>query len=349
MDVLMKPLFSSIAALPFLALGVTAEADPFRAVALTGSEALITHALSMPGLPGEAREERERFEAMRGYRVIPGVAPMTDFRIRPVLSFDPNVNGGVPNGSIEIAGFTFNIDPDLVGQSDILIGLEASGTLRRNIAEGVALDVRARGSFARAPRVQVNRARMDVDACLRKQVNPSRYMHGCSGIGYTSTRMGEQVVLHGAIGGTQAFTAGSALHAVTLEAGVRNVRPGSGQNFTQGFLRGSTASALNNGTAIMSSLELGSAVERTQVTRLRASLSVAREIHGRPTSIGVQYNQSSGGMFLGEFRKDHTLGLSVTRQFTDQITLGANLTQTRSNAQLFNTGPSLGFTMQVNF
>lgn len=334
---------------PLIAGATPGGADILKAISYTGSEALVTHVLSLPGMPAGAAGERLRFEAARGYRAVPGVTPQRDFRIRPTLSLDPNVNGGLPNDSLTVSGLTFDIDPEFVGKSDILVGLEAFGAVRENIAPGLALDLRGRAWAAYAPRSGAVKSSIDMSACLRQQANASLYLHGCAGLEYRYQELGEQTVLNGSFGVSQAFGQGAAVHAVTAEVGLRHFMPGGGRKFSQAYGRLSTASALQNGTAILSQIEIGQKVERAQVTRLRASVTAIREVYGRPTSLGLFYSKTDGSIFLGSVRKDHNLGLAATRQMNDRITLTATLTQTRSNADLFNTGPSLGLNMQISF
>lgn len=345
----MKNVLTASMAAPFFALAAPAQADLFRAIVLSGSEALVTHALSLPGMPAQALDERGKFEAMRGYSRHPEVKPLSDFRIRPTLSFDPNVNGGVPNGSIDVAGLTFNIDPDYVGRSDVLIGLEALGAMRMNLADGLSFGVQGRASAEYAPREKVTRLSANVETCLRQQLNPSRYIHACAGAAYSSVKLSKQTAVNGTVGITQAFGATGALHAVTAEIGARHIFPSGRKDFTQGFVRLSTVSAFQRGMAVTTRLELGQAVADTQVARLRAGLGVVKDIQGRPTSLSITYSRSSGGRFLGQPRRDQNLGLTVTRQMTDKITLSATVSQTRSTAKLFNTGPSIGLGIQMNF
>lgn len=346
----MKHLLKASALAPLLVLAAPAQADLLRSVALSGSEVLVTHTLSLQGMPQSATEELDRFKAMRGYTQRPGVEALTDFRIRPTLSFDRNVNGGVPNSTIDVAGLTFNIDPEFVGKSDIMVGVEAMGAMRRNLSEGLSFGLQGRVSVERAPRVGVNRIQADIEACLRQKLSASRFIHGCAGAGYASVKLGSQTALNGVIGFTQAFGTGQAgLHAVTVELGARHIMPGAGRDFTQGFVRLSSVHALQSGMVLNGRLEIGQSVKDIQVTRLRASLGAIRDIAGRPTGLSVNYSRSEGSMFLGQKRRDHNIGLSVTRQMTDKISLTANITQTRSSASLFNTGPVVGFGLKMNF
>lgn len=338
-------LAAQIAAMPALA-----KADIFQAVGLTGSEALITHALSQPGMPARAAHDRAQFEARRGYARLPGIDGVRGIRFRPVLSFDPNVNGGVPGDRVEVAGLTFMVDPDLVGKSGVLLGMEGQAWMRENIAPGMALDLGLRGLVAHAPQQRATRIALDAHGCIRQQVNASRYLHGCSTLRYRSTRMGSQVSAEALLGMTQAFGGGAwGYHAVTGEMGLRRIMPRGGTHWNQGFVRVSTVSALRNGTALTASLEIGQAVRGAHVSRINTSFGVLRVIAGRPTSVSAFYNQASGGIFLGAPRRDHTVGLAVTRQLNDQFTMTASVSQTRSNASLFSTGPSIGLGVQARF
>ena len=345
----MTRLLSTALCASLLALASPVAADPIRAVVYTGSEALVTHVLSLPGMPEEAQDEQARFEAARGYRSLPGTEGMRDVSFRPVLTFDPNVNGGLPGDRLQVAGLTFLVDPEYVRKSGILIRMEAAAVMRENISPGLALDLRARGMVGYSPQHQVGKLAVDLQGCLRYQANPSRYFHGCTGLNHQRVKLGHQTELHAAIGATQAFGAGRSLHAVTGEIGVRRVFSQGSTPWSQGYVRVSTATALQNGTAIVTSLELGQAVRDVQATGLRASVGLMRDIAGRPTSISVFYSRSQGGMFLGEARRDQTFGVGVTREMSDKLSISASISRTRSNASLFNAGPSLGMNVSYRF
>jgi hypothetical protein len=335
-----------------LLIGLTtlpAAADQVRATLLSGSEALVTHFLSQPGLPIAAYHQLQQFEEMQGYGPETRTGGLTYFRVRPLLSYDPNVTGGVPNDSIQVAGFDFSIDPEFVGKGDMLLGVDVRAGLRKNLAPRLALDARASGSFGYAPRVEVSKASLDADLCLRYQSNRSRYIHGCVGADVRLVELGDQRSLRASTGITQAFTTGSTIHAVTGELGLRKVFPEFGTDWTQAYLRLSTASALRNGTAIVSMLELGEAVDRVHATRLRASIGLARDINGKPGSISLFYSKADGGIYLGGPRRDETIGLAVSYQFNEKLTLTGTLSQTSSNAQLFDSGPKVGLGIQVRF
>lgn len=326
-----------------------ANADQVRATLLSGSEALVTHFLSRPSLPAAAYKQLDQFEQMQGYAPATSVDALSYFRLRPMISYDPNVTGGVPNDSIQVAGFEFLIDPEFVGQSDMLFGIEVRSGLRKNVAPGLALDARASGSIGYAPRAEVSKGALDADLCLRYQSNRSRYFHGCVGADLRLVELGDQRSLRANTGITQAFSTGTAIHAVTGEIGVRKVFPEFGRDWTQGYARLSSASALRNGTAIVSMIEIGEAVERVHATRLRASIGLAKDINGKPASVSVFYSEASGGIYLGAPRRDETIGLSISYQVNEKLTLTGSVSRTSSNAQLYDSGAQVGMGIQVRF
>lgn len=345
----MNFLRSIVLAAVYSASALPATANQMQAVMLSGSEVLVTHFLSQPGLPLAALRELGQFEDLVGYQKKFGVKPQSSLKFSPLATFDPNVTGGVPNDSISVAGLDFAIDPDFVSKSDILLGMGMRGSLRRNLAPTVSLDAKISASIGYAPRVDVTKASAAATACIRKQVNRSRYIHGCAGADFRSVKLGDQAGLNAELGFTQAFNAAGAMHALTAEAGVRKVYPDGSATWTQGYARLSTASALRSGTAIITSLELAEAVRGVQATRLRASIGAARQIKGRPASITAFYAQSDGGQFLGRPRKDETFGLAASYQLNDKISLSATVSQTTSNAQLFDSSPDVGVGIQLRF
>lgn len=335
-----------------LLIGLTAmpaSADQVRATLLSGSEALVTHFLSRPGLPVAAYRQLEQFEQLQGYAPATSTDALSYFRVRPLISYDPNVTGGVPNDSIQVAGFDFSIDPDYVGKADVLLGGEIRAGLRKNVAPGLALDARASASLGYAPQAEVYKGALDADLCLRYQSNRSRYIHGCVGADLRLVELGDQRSLRASTGITQAFSAGTAIHAITGEIGVRKVFPEFGIDWTQGYARLSSASALRNGTAIVGMVEIGEAVSGVHATRLRASVGIARDINGKPASLSVFYTEARGGQYLGGSRKDETIGLAVSYQVNDKLTLTGSVSRTSSNAQLYDSGAKVGLGLQVRF
>lgn len=336
-----------------LVVGMTAgttRADIFQAVGRSGSEVLVTHVLSLPGMPARAAADLLAFEARRGFRAVAGIQGDRDFRIRPVLSFEPNVNGGLPRDRIEVAGLTFLIDQEAVARPGVMVGLEASGHLRQNLAPGLALDLGIRGQFVASPQHQVTRTSLDASACLRARLSTRNHAHACAQLRYRETALSRQVVSEVTAGLTQAFGDGSSgVHAVTGEIGIRRVQRRGDETWTQGFVRLSTASALRNGTAITTSIEIGQQVPGVHVQRLTASLGFVQVIAGQPTSFSLFYGVSEGGMFLGAPRRDTTIGLSVSRQITDRLSITASVSRSRSTASLFNGDVAFGIGVQMSF
>lgn len=341
--------FLSVLSLSASLLATTASADPFRAVMLAGSQPLAIFALSHEGLPQEAADQARILEARAGYRTRAGTEAHRDFRFRPVLTYDANVNGGMANDRLEVAGLTFIIDPEFVAKRGILIGLEGAGVYRENIGNGTALELRARGQIAWSPNHRVSQVAVDLSACVRHQFSVSRYGHACANASHRRVELGQQTVLDIHTGATQAFVMGGGFHAATAEIGVRRVISHGSNAWTQGYARLSMVSALRSGTAVNASVEVGQRVPGTHATRLRASLGLSRIIAGRPTSLSVFASTARGGMFLGEERRDLNYGVAVNRQINDRLSIGVTATGTRSNAALFNTGPSLGVNFNMTF
>lgn len=336
-----------------LVVGVTAgtaQSDIFRAVGRSGSEALVTHVLSLPGMPARAAGDLRIFEARRGYRAAPGIQGDRDFRIRPVLSFEPNVNGGVPKDRIEVAGLTFLIDQEAVARPGVMIGIEAIGHMRQNLAPGFALDLGIRGQVVASPQHQVTRTSLDASACLRAQLSTRSYAHACAQVRYRENALSRQFISEVTAGMTRAFGDGTAgLHAVTGEVGMRRVQRRGAETWTQGFVRISTASALRSGTAITTSLEIGQQIPGVHAQRLSASVGFIQDIAGQPTSFNLFYGVSEGGMFLGAPRRDTTVGLSVSRPISDRMSITASVSRTRSTASLFNGDVAFGLGLQMSF
>lgn len=330
-------------------LSTAASADPFRAVSLAGSQPLAIFALSQEGLPQEAADQARILEARMGYRQLPGTAAHREFRFRPVLAYDANVNGGMANDRLQVAGLTFLVNPDYVAKPGLLIGIEGSGTYRQNIGPGTALELRGRAQFAWSPQHEVSRTSVDLDACLRQQFSVSRFGHVCASASHRRVELGRQTMLDFHAGGTQAFVMGGGLHAVTAEVGVRRVMPNGGVEWTQGYGRLSLVSALRSGTALNASFEVGQRVDGVHASRYRVSMGAARIIAGRPTSLSLFASTSEGGLFLGQPRRDVNYGIGVTRQLNDRLTVGLSVTGTRSNASFHESGPTLGMTFNMTF
>ncbi|TDW34341.1 hypothetical protein LY39_03396 [Roseinatronobacter bogoriensis subsp. barguzinensis] len=325
-----------------------AQGNQQRALILTGNDVLVTRYLDrMSGHPA-ARRHLESFEQQRGFRALDGRGARY-VRISPTLTYDPNVTGGVPNDSIDVAGFRFRIDPDFVAQGDILAGVKIRAGLRQNLAENTALDLRFSGSAAYAPRVQVMKINLDAEACLRFQQNAGRHFHICGGGDYRYVKLGEVKSLRISSGVTQAFTSSHGVHSLGLEIGERQVMPDTSSNWSQDFLRISASSALSNGTAITSGLEFGSKVTDIHSQRFRATVGIARYIADRPASLSAHYATSKGGRYMGQPRKDRSFGVSAGYQISDRVSVSMSAHRTLSNADLMQTSLSKNVGISIHF
>ncbi|ADO44044.1 lipocalin [Ketogulonicigenium vulgare] len=258
----------------------------------------------------------------------------TSVRISPMLYWDPNVNNGLTQDSVLISGLEFTIPSDMVAQSGVVYGLEASASQRWAVGQGMTIqpEIGLQLSNASAWDSPAKSARGAVCAVHTLErghwsnvcVQQSHYTGGTSRtFDQTDLMFGHDVFVGGARGGA-AHLLGMTARRSFLPEGHRDI---FGLRLTSAWPGlGSTTIAA----------EIGGDIAGIQSRTRFISAGVTRMIYDRPTTFSIFADQREGSFFLGEPLVDYGAGISFSRPLSDWLMIEISAEQKNSTASVYD-------------
>ena len=336
-----RRLWAALAALLIVALAGTAPAladamDRARMAPLASSERLrlFTFGRALHG-PNPSQTVttalRRSMERTGFYHQQGGLALLGhSLRFSPVLAWDDNINGGYFNDTLEIFGLPFQVNPDNLARSGLVLGGRVDGSVRLVYAEGRYLDLTANTEAAWSPRHQIGRANAALSACARNHVSGWTFADVCvtAAGGWRELSSSTSTAVSTKL--SQLFATTAATHQVSVEVERSQLSIGAQTSVTLGW-----ASVWNRATSDLS-LTLGAPIPGAAATRARLSARTSWIWHNRPVTLSAWHMRSSGGMLLGMPREDRLTGLGVSVQARPGMSVDLMHQVTRSTVSLFD-------------
>lgn len=343
----MKALIATLSAA--IAFSAPAHAGTiWDALSMTGSQRLYVYALSQPGMGEKPHAMRAKILKGMGFEGRVGEISSSAFRIKPVLRYDNNVNGGFPADSVTVAGMTFTINPDARRVSGLLTGISAQGGFAMPLADGLALSSKISAEYAGDFEHGLWKGRAQGEMCLNKMVSTSTWLDACAQAWYAGYALGDNRGVGASIAAHHDFRAGKSLNEVTVQlAHTQNAGRGM-DGYDQQTLSVRMTSARASGIALFGGVDFGSKVEGSMVMRERVSFGLGGKVAGRPSSISISAQNLRGGLWLGAPRHDRVYTLSLSHQMTKKMGLSVSMTRTESSAGVFS-GTVFGMNASIVF
>lgn len=276
--------------------------------------ALATPAMRLAALGRDGLTPAERSLAQTELRRLgygwagPGLAA-GEARLRPLLSYDPNANGGYEASGFDLGGFDFTIDPDYRARARLMAGVRGQANavfaLGGRFAAEAFLDARSLHALGGSEAKTTAQA----EACLRQGLSARTSLRECLGTGFSQTTLGFSRGSAAEIGLSHGFGLGSVL----LEGGgvLRRARLAQGALQWQGTATLATVSP--GATRLDLALSLGEPVTSEVAMRHRLGLALTRQILGEWTRLELAQEQRAGGQFLGSARRERRVSARLVR------------------------------------
>lgn len=322
-----------IAALPTLG-GASANerGEVLDAVALSGSPAISIYALSMHGLPAPYHIAGDRLVRRAG--LAGRGSGSTWLHFFPVLTYDGNINGGAVGEAVTLDGFRFEIADAYRAVGGVLVGAAVSSGARIGVDGGTALEFDLGASAAWSPERSMSKTSMGGSACLHHMsADRATHLRGCLDVHRLEYDLGETRRAGAELGIGHVFASRTAFHEVG--ASLRRERDFVGAGPDQAILTARYTGAFTGGWTFSAVGGFGARIEERIVMRERFSVSAARVMAGRPTSLMIGLQRNRGGLFLGEVRNERVISLGIGRQMNDQFAIGFTASRTEAKHDFF--------------
>ncbi len=295
--------------LRLFALGRVAERTGDPALA-----ALLARDLSLQGFGGE------------------GEAAVAERRLSlaPVLGWDSNLNGGLPNGDLELPGLTLVATPQSRARGGLAGGGRLDGALRVRVAEGAFLHAEGEIEAVHAPREGIGRVTAFGSACARAHLGGWRFADLCRSETAIERDLGRTRAAETSLAGAMLFEAAGGVNEIGLTLARRELSDG-----VQPAAVASLARVAGRGAGRIAAT-LGAPVDDALAQRWRLAGELRAAAYGRPFALGLSVEEASGERLFGMDRRDRTRGVSLSLPVPGGASLLVGVAVTDSTVDLFD-------------
>ncbi|MGL4311406.1 MAG: hypothetical protein ACRCSU_13060 [Paracoccaceae bacterium] len=238
----------------------------------------------------------------------------------PILTWDPNFNGGIPGETIMIGGLPFTVSEDSRAKAGAVVG--ASLTLGQNVVtrNGVVWAGNAGLTFRHAPEHDMSRTDLTLSVCRKQYQQRWMWIDLCLGGFYRSRAGTEEHELNGSARISKLFSLARTDAEIGLAAqGAR--RP----EYRKAGLAVDGAMVLAGFGAVSARFSIGERVEGRNTLHQSLDLSLTRAILGAPTRFSIGYLTEDGSQLFGQVREDRVISLGMTRPLSRNLAVSVGL------------------------
>lgn len=255
----------------------------------------------------------------------------TTLRVSPILTYDGNINGGLSQDQIDIAGYTFNLDPSYKKKSGFVAGASAGGETRIAWSEGRYISLAGQVQSIWSPRYDIGRSDAAFALCSKNNVTGWTFLDICQMAGQSWRDLGNLHYEETSLQLSRILEFHESLH----EGGIRLSHYQS-DDWEQNRLGISLKSVWNNFTDEISAT-YGEAVEGETVPRYILTGGVSwLGANNRPRQAEIRFQRAAGGMFLGEPRVEYTTSFGISTELSKQLTFNLDYSRVNSTASYAN-------------
>lgn len=298
----------------------------------------------------EAGVARELLSRM-GYGLSVPAVVRYDLRFSPVLTYDPNINGGFADAAVTLGGLDFTLDPELAARSGWVAGLRFSGSLLAGLDRRLALDASFAASYARGLSDPAEKSDGMLRLCLRRFAGEARELRACLDGSFSLNESGYSHRRGAELGLSHAFAVG---HILGEASGwLRHEIVHSTERHDQWQVGSKLALAFEGDLRLDLGFSLGERVAESIAMRERLSFGLTTHLWERPAQISLAVEQRRGGTFLGTPRDELAMTLALRSgvevpfgQRSVQADVGITLSQIQARHAVLEQG---GMTVDISF
>lgn len=250
--------------------------------------------------------------------------------VAPVLGWDSNLNGGLPNGALDLPGLTLVATPESRAKAGLAGGGRVDGGLRLGLAEGVYLDADAELEAVWSPRHEVHRATAFGALCARGHLGGWRFGDLCWSGAAIDRDLGRTETSELSLGGAALFETPHGVHEAGLALARRDIEGGVQPALTAHI------ATVTGPVAGRFALSLGAPVEDALAQRWRLAADLRAAPFGRPAILRATVEAADGERLFGMERRDGTIGAALVLPLWDGGAVEIGLARTDSTIDLFD-------------
>lgn len=320
-------------------LSFTAQADMqkrFEIADFSGSERLRMFAygkrLEMSDAPRSVILQMKQNMFSQGFYYEPGGSPLIAVQnwATPVLSYDGNINGGVRKDNFTFNGLVFEADPNFHAKSGFVIGLDAGAVARIAWANGRYVEGKFLSEVVWSPQHSIGRLSGEITLCSRNHVKEWTFIDLCHVGTSTSRELGASFSQETTFGVTELFPTENSFQELTAEL-----------SYTRSFGLKQPSITLAWGTIwdraeTKLTMTKAAPIQGESALKDRITATVNGLWKDKPIGIGLWFQRSDGGTFLGTQRVDEATGIRLSYQPSPGVTAQIGYASNHSSINFFD-------------
>ncbi|WP_102107419.1 hypothetical protein [Oceaniglobus roseus] len=260
--------------------------------------------------------------------------------VYPLLTWDPNMNGGAENRTLNLGGLIFQVNEDRLARGGLAAGIGYEGQVRLGWSQGRYVELRAQAEASHAPRSELTRTEGRLTLCSRNHVTGWSFADLC----LRQTRIDRDITdrfrREAELSVSQLFQTGGTAHEVTLGFGRALGADVSGSFVSVGL------DSAGDGMASRLKLTLSEPPQGTSGMDAAFSAEARWNMAGHVAGLGLSVARSAPSPFLGLVRRDLALGLNALYEIRENVLLNVSFSTNRSTVDFFD---SSGVQVQISF
>lgn len=339
----------SLLTLPALA-DPQAQVDLAKSALNAGNEKIAIYAVSGSGMPDQLRIEAGQLSAARGYTVNgEGAIVGKGLTWSPVISYDPDINGGSHKSSFNVSGFEFSIPENQRRKSGVVIGAETDAFLRYGFGNQTILDLSGSAYLVWAPQHDIMKANLGGSACVTRQIERDLYLSGCMIAAMSETDLSSEAFGSARVSVNKILEFGTYTHdvrATLSENYVCDRVEDEGYAQTRVEIAGTGISPDNHvfGYAVT----LGETVQGEKVRTQSYAGFRSFETFAGSVTVGAEYAVYEGARWLGQDVNEDSVSVFADLPVHERLDVRVKVEKTRSGSPL-NAGNQVSFLVDIKF
>ncbi len=250
--------------------------------------------------------------------------------VQPVLTYSPNINGGLAGETFTIGGLVFKIDPEYRAVAGPVVGGELSRSVGWSVGSGQTVSVAGNASIVYSPDHDISRTKANGQACFRSYLQEWRFLDLCGGAFYEKTDLSEA---------DGSFVSANFARLFSARNGTGLANALINREFQQNYQKTSLSTGVEryfDGRGVVTArVTLGEEIKGENTLLYGGYLSYGQLVLGVGTNIGLSYEREGGDVFFGQDRKDHVMTLDLTGQINPRLSATFSVENRQSNISLF--------------
>lgn len=251
----------------------------------------------------------------------------------PTLRFSENINAGLPNGTLEVAGLSFSPSQDQIRKSGWLLGIELGAYGNYSLGRGSYLDYQASASTQRASDHDLNVNRFAVGVCGHVHAGNWRYVDICGNRRIEEKDLSTERLTEASAGLSQLWSSGGLSYR--LSGAVSSSSSQSGKSDTGLSIESEFVGFNGRGGGIQ--LEFTNGNTPLEGQDYRARVWIGGDLGDRPFQAFAEFRSAYEGEVLSLDRADRISQLGLAYVPRPNLIVSLGVQRVESSIDYFST------------